>query len=56
MKKGKERGLNSRRVELRDELQGREQSSLSNLLESKRRVWVWEICWAKRDRNELSVE
>jgi hypothetical protein len=45
MKKGAMRGLRSRRIELSDEWQGRQRSSLKNLSERKRRVWLWEMSW-----------
>lgn len=47
MRKGEQRGLKSRRVELTDKWEGREKSSLENLSERKRRVWVWEMFWVK---------
>jgi hypothetical protein len=45
MEQGVMRGLKSRRIELSDEWQGHQKSSLNNLTERKKRVWLWEIVW-----------
>jgi hypothetical protein len=42
-----EKGLIARRVQLTDEWQGREKTSLTNLTERKKRVWLWEMHWKR---------
>lgn len=51
MRKGEKRGLKSRRIELSDEWQGQQKSSLKNLKERKKRVWLWEMSWDGQERS-----
>jgi hypothetical protein len=47
MVRAKQRGLESKKVQLDDEWQGNQETSLTNLRERKKRVWLWEMGWEK---------